>query len=339
MKRIIFSESDLLHIWQKVEDMDSEVLVTIGLLVYNHEAYIEDCLKSLLQQDYSNVELIILDDASTDRTRERINALHGELQAKFPKVKLIYHEKNCGNIPHNVNELVRHATGVYYRHAAGDDIMSPNCISSMAKCLQKHPGVSVVYANGYIINDSFKLGDPTGRKRLLPRKPVNDTCENTFRKLMLENWIPSPCAMFRRRIFDEYGLYDESIPYEDYEYWLRISRTEKIHYLDQELVYYRRSENSLSNYFGKNAKRKIKTSMMSDQMTIQKYLHCLSVEDRKKTVDAYYDKYYRMSYSANFYRGFFAAAYKYKKNNPKVNLDFRSMLLNMILHSINGARW
>lgn len=216
--------------------------------------------------------------------------------------------------------------------------MCHDCISSMAKCLQMHSEVSVVYSNGYVISDSFKLGDPAVRKKLLPRKPVNDTCENTFRKLMLENWIPSPCAMFRRRIFTDYGLYDENIPYEDYEYWLRISRTEKIYYLDQELVYYRRSEDSLSNYSGKNAKRKIKTSMMSDQMTIQKYLRYLPAEDRRKTVDAYYDKYYRMSYSANFYRGFFAAAYKYKKNNPKGNLDFRSMLLNMILHSINGTR-
>lgn len=315
-----------------------EPLVSIGLLTYNHEVYIEDCLTGFLQQDYTNIELIILDDASTDRTRERIDALYDKLREKFPKVVLIYHEKNCGNIPHNVNELVRHATGEYYRHFAGDDIMCPNCISSLVKCLQMHPDVSVVYSNGYVINDSFKLGDTAVRQKLLPRKPVNDTCENTFRKLMLENWLPSPCAMFRRRVFDKHGLYDESIPYEDYEYWLRISRTEKLYYLDQELVYYRRSEASLSNYSGKNAKKKIKTSMLSDRMTIQKYMRYLPAEDRKKTVAAYYDKYYRMSYSANFYRGFLAAAYKYKKFDFEVYLDFRSMLSNMILNSINGTR-
>lgn len=56
--------------------MDNEALVSIGLMVYNHETFIEDCLKSLLHQDYSNVELIILDDASTDRTREWIDALY-----------------------------------------------------------------------------------------------------------------------------------------------------------------------------------------------------------------------------------------------------------------------
>ena len=318
--------------------MRNEALVSIGLMVYNHEAFIEDCLKSLLQQDYPNMELIILDDASTDRSREIISRYCDKLREKFCHVIFLYHERNCGKIPRNMNELNERARGEFYKGFSGDDIMHPACISGLAACLKVHPEVSVAYSNGYVINDSFNLGDPPVREKILPRKPINDTCENTFRKLMLENWIPSPCAMFQRRVFREHGLYDESIPYEDYEYWLRISRAEKIYYLDQELVYYRRTEDSLSNYFGKNAKKKIKTSMRSDRMTIQKYLQYLPAEDRKKTVDAYYEKYYRTSYSANFYRGFFAAAYKYKKNNPGSYLDFRAMLFNMILHSINRTR-
>ena len=76
--------------------MRNEALVSIGLMVYNHEAFIEDCLKSLLQQDYPNMELIILDDASTDRSREIISRYCDKLREKFCHVIFLYHERNCG---------------------------------------------------------------------------------------------------------------------------------------------------------------------------------------------------------------------------------------------------
>lgn len=78
--------------------MTDKTLVSIGLLVYNHEAYIEDCLNSILQQDYFNMELIILDDASTDRSREIIHAYYEKLKKKFQRVVLIYHKKNTGKV-------------------------------------------------------------------------------------------------------------------------------------------------------------------------------------------------------------------------------------------------
>ena len=72
--------------------MRNEALVSIGLMVYNHEAFIEDCLKSLLQQDYPNMELIILDDASTDRSREIISRYCDifSLTGGSPKLKLSF---------------------------------------------------------------------------------------------------------------------------------------------------------------------------------------------------------------------------------------------------------
>lgn len=313
-----------------------EPLVSIGLLTYNHEAYIEDCIAGLLQQDYVNIELIILDDASTDRTRERIDTFYERIKERFRNITLIYHKENCGNIPHNVNELVMHAKGEYYRHFAGDDIMCSNCISSLVNCMQMHPEVSVVYSNGYIINDSFKLGDREKKQKILPQKSFNDTCENTFRKLMFGNGIPSPTAMFRKSVFEKYGPYDETIPYEDYEYWLRISRREQFFYLDKDLVYYRKSENSMTDYWGKAGKNRVKKSMLSDQMTIQKYMCYLSAEDRKRAIALYYQRYYQLSYATNFYRGFFATAYKIRKLGIDFNLDFWNMFRRMIVCTLDA---
>lgn len=314
--------------------MTDKTLVSIGLLVYNHEAYIEDCLNSILQQDYFNMELIILDDASTDRSREIIHAYYEKLKKKFQRVVRIYHKKNTGKVTTNVNEQIRNARGYFFKGVSGDDMMMPRCISSMVKCMQDDPDIAVVYSNGYIVDDDFKLGERVARKKLLPQKPVNDVGENVFRKLMIRDWIPAPAVMFRKNVFDKYGLHDESIPYEDYEYWLRISRKEKLYYLDQELVLYRRAEDSMSNFLGKNGKKKLKTAMRSDQMTIQKYLRYLPERDRKQTITSFYRYYYERSYDAIFYRGFFAAAYRSKKYNPGIRLDFWPMFLHMFL-----ARW
>lgn len=316
--------------------MSERALVSIGLMVYNHEAYIEDCINGILQQDYPYIELIILDDASTDRSREIISRYYEELKRKFSRVFFIYHKDNCGNIPRNVNELIRQAQGKFYKGFAGDDIMRPTCISSLVKCMEMHPEVSVVYSNGHFIDDSFKLEEhsKTGLK-IFMQKPINDTCENTFRKLMFGIGPSSPGAMFRRVVYERYGLHDESIPYEDYEYWLRICRKERIFYLDENLIYYRKSTNSLTNYQGSAGKRKIEKSMLSDHMTIQRYLRYLPSVDRKRAIALYYQKYYQLSYEANFYRGFIVTAYKIRRLGVDFPLDFWNRFCQMVIGTIN----
>lgn len=308
-----------------------EPLVSIDLLTFNHEAYIEDCIAGLLAQDYPNMELIILDDASTDRTRECIDALYDKLTAKFHNVTLIYHKNNCGSVPHNVNEMLQYAKGEYSKNFSGDDIMCSQYISRLVKCMQEHPDVSVVYSNGYVVNDSFKWGNRAGRQKLLSSKPADDTCEEMFRKLMFGiNALPAPSAMVRRKIYEKYGPYDETIPYEDYEYWLRISREEKFYYLDENLIYYRRAENSMTNYGGKDIKNKVKKTMLSDHMTIQKHLKYLTPGERKQAIAFYYQRLYQLSYRTRFYRGFIVTAYKIKNKRIDYTLDFKNKLCRMI---------
>lgn len=316
--------------------MGNKDLVSIGVLVYNHGLYIEDCLTSLLQQDYPYMELIILDDASTDNSREIIANYYEKLKHRFKNVIFIRHKRNCGIIPRNMNELLKYVQGDFCKWFSGDDIMCPQCISSLVNCMYMHPEASVIYSNGYVINDKFKVGNSIiNRRKILLSKPISDTCMNTFRRLMCGNMIPAPGAMFRRSVFMEYGSYDEMIPYEDYEYWIRISRKERFYYLDENLFYYRRTENSLTGYLGKSGKNKVKTSMLSDRMTIQKYLKYLSAEDRKHAIASYYQKYYQMSYDINFYRGFIVTAYRIKKLDIGVSLDFFNMISQMIINTLD----
>ena len=77
-------------------------LVSVGVMTYNHERYIKDCLESLAEQTYKNKELVILDDASTDKTSEIIKSMMGYLESSFKRVEFIQNETNCGNIPRNM---------------------------------------------------------------------------------------------------------------------------------------------------------------------------------------------------------------------------------------------
>ena len=112
---------------------DNMPLVSIILLTYNHAQYIEDNILGLLEQDYSNVELIILDDASRDRTVEIIKCYHKELIEKFKRVEFFENKTNSGNIPYNINCMLKKTYGKYCKLISGDDIMASNCISKLVK--------------------------------------------------------------------------------------------------------------------------------------------------------------------------------------------------------------
>ena len=104
-------------------------LVSIVLLTYNHERYIGDCLQSILEQDYGKIELLMLDDASKDKTVAIIESYFEALREKCDYVLFIKNKKNKGNIPFNMNRLLKKSRGSYCKMLGGDDILEHNCIS------------------------------------------------------------------------------------------------------------------------------------------------------------------------------------------------------------------
>ncbi len=291
-------------------------LVSIALLAYNHEQYIEDNLLGLLKQDYPNMELIILDDASGDRTVEIIESWMEKLKEKFGKVVFFKNKKNSGNIPYNVNRMLKEAEGVFCKSISGDDIMADNCIAKLVQCLIDNPQCSVAYSNQYIVGDDYKRGDEihSSNQFYIHRKSEIET-KDLFRKLMFGNCIAAPSAMIKREVFEKLGFYDESMIYEDYEFWIRVAYHGGLfYYLNECLVYYRRGNSSLTNYSSEESKRKIRTSMAAVGKTLKKYFHYLSKEDQKKCKELYYRSHLELCRDAKFWRGTFAILYQMKRN-------------------------
>lgn len=125
-------------------------LVSIGLPVYNGERYLRRALNSLLAQDYSNFQLLISDNASTDRTRE----ICEEYAARDSRVSLNVNETNIGLVA-NFQLVLERARGQYFMWAAHDDVWTNTFIGSMIQELETHPDAAVamsavqrVYENG-----------------------------------------------------------------------------------------------------------------------------------------------------------------------------------------------
>ncbi len=297
--------------------MKDSPLVSIALLTYNHEKYIKDCLTSILEQSYTNLEVVILDDASNDKTVLFIESYLEILRKKYKNIFFLKNRTNKGNIPHNMNCILRKCNGVYCKMLSGDDILNYNCISKLVECLLNYPQCSVIYSNGFIVHDNYRRKDIIEKtKNLYTYRKSEIESQDLFKKLMFSNHIMAPSVLIKKDILKTYGFLDESISYEDYEYWLRLSsQNVKFYYLNECLVYYRRTVNSLTNFSKGKINRKIKIGMISDRKTLNKYLKYLSKEEQIKCIKFYYYKYLKICWEEKYLLGIIKILWKLKEKN------------------------
>lgn len=228
-------------------------LVSIGVITYQAAPYIRDCIKGILSQTYPNLELVILDDASTDRTLSIIELFMKKLKQKCVRVEIIRHNVNSGNIPYNCNELVRKCEGDYIKFCAGDDALSPCCIEELVEFLEKNKDCVAAYSNGYVVPNSWHTGR-AGKYPLLFPQSYEHPSEDLFERLLYGNFVQAAGTIHRRFIFEKYGYYDETLLYEDWDLWLRLAMNHvRIAYVDKVLVYYRNSVTGIT----RNSSRKV----------------------------------------------------------------------------------
>ena len=126
--------------------MNKEPLVTIGIPCYNVGRFIALSIRSVLMQTYTNFELIITDDGSTDNTVDEIRKFNDS------RIKLSVDGENCG-ISYRLNQQIDMAKGNIFIRMDGDDIMFPNRVEEQVKYLQEHPNVDVIGAGAVIIDE------------------------------------------------------------------------------------------------------------------------------------------------------------------------------------------
>jgi glycosyltransferase involved in cell wall biosynthesis len=150
--------------------------VSVGLPVFNGERYLAEALDSILAQTYSDFELIISDNASTDRTPEICEAYAAR------DLRIQYHRSatNLGASP-NFNRVFELSSGEYFKWAAHDDVIAPDFLLQCVAALDQNPDVVLCYPRARLIDErGVRLGDYNPRPDTFSSKP-----QERFRNLIL----------------------------------------------------------------------------------------------------------------------------------------------------------
>ena len=173
-------------------------LVSIVTCSFNNADFILETLDSIKAQTYANIELVIVDDCSTDNSV----AIIEEWLKTYPgKYKFIRHETNLGgSVPYNVG--LKNATGKYYAAVDTDDALMPEKIERQVAILESAgENVAAVYSNAYVIDVKSEPVDGlfAGRHRQFEVLPTG----NIYNELLQGNFIPVMSLLVRRKVFDE----------------------------------------------------------------------------------------------------------------------------------------
>ncbi len=213
-------------------------LVSILVNAYNAERYIAEALDSALAQVYKNIEVIVLDDHSTDRT----SAIVQEYAAKDERVHYLKPQKRVGLVEGR-NELLRVSRGEYLTYLDADDVYMPDKVEQEVDFLATHPEYALVYCNIIFFFDG--VPEKTYRHRY-----TFYSGEDIFPHLLEKMFIANTSTMFRREVYDRLGGYRTDLGLvEDWEYFLRLTYAGyQVAFLDGDLVRYRLRWDSHTNF-------------------------------------------------------------------------------------------
>lgn len=203
-------------------------LVSVICLCYNHRRFVEQALESVLNQTYTNVELVVVDDFSTDGSVEVIR----RFIQKYPQVSFLALEKNLGNC-RAFNKGYDQSKGEFIIDLAADDLLGPDRIEKgVASFLKNGERMGIHFSDAEIINEDGML-----KGYHSDRFPHNSVPQgNIYKQVLSRYFINSPTMMFRREVFEKLGGYDESLTYEDFDFWVRSSRYFEYYYSPEALV-------------------------------------------------------------------------------------------------------
>lgn len=197
---------------------DTQPLVSVITVCYNHSRFVVECLESIRQQTYQDVQLIIIDDCSKDNS---VALIRDWIKTHKVKCVFIAHTKNKG-LCKTLNEALNYADGKYISMIATDDVWMLDKIENQVEQMEKLPeDVGVLYSDALQIDEE---GTEFPNRFLESHLNICDTPGGNISEILAcGNFIPAMTTLIRKACYDTVGKYDEALCYEDWDMWLRIS--------------------------------------------------------------------------------------------------------------------
>jgi glycosyltransferase involved in cell wall biosynthesis len=213
--------------------MEKSVKVSVIVTAHNYGKYLPECLESVVRQNYSDYELIVVNDGSTDNTSSILDHYRGQYPDKIQTIEL-----DGAGLATACNTGIKASKGEYIIRLDADDYFDENILLVESNVLDNDPNIHMVYPDYYQINkygeliDSFRLSKVNDEVKLLDRSPL------------------AAGAMYRRYSYDAIGGYNEKLRYqEDYDFWIRFIDKFNVYNVNLPLMYYRKHGQSMSNNF------------------------------------------------------------------------------------------
>lgn len=218
--------------------------ISVVLPTYNGEQYLAQSIQSVLDQTYQNLELIIVDDCSTDGTP----AIIRRFAERDSRIRVIHNRENQ-KLPRSLNIGFRQAAGEYFTWTSDDNRYKPKALECMFERLEAETGAGLVYCDMDFID---REGNRTGSLLSDAGDVYHINCIGA-------------CFLYRREVAERVGEYDPSMfLVEDYDYWLRIARQFPIIHIPGCFYEYRRHEASLSERKAVSVRRQLNKLRMRE---------------------------------------------------------------------------
>lgn len=228
--------------------MQDNPLVSVIIPAYNHELYIEEALQSVIDQTYPNIELIVINDGSTDGTAKVIT----DFISRHQNHNIQFINKQNEGVCKTLNKGLEMSTGEYVAFLASDDLWLSDRVSIQVRFLEKNENIGMVFSDAWFLRfttktdikwSNYKPGISSYFKNGIQN-------EDMYILLLTHAIIPALTVMIRKQILKEVGFFDENLVYEDYDMWLRIAMQYPLGYINQPLAFYRMHGTNISNNTG-----------------------------------------------------------------------------------------
>lgn len=219
-------------------------LVTVVMPVYNVERYIEPCVNSVLQQTYQNIEIIIVDDATPDKSIEKISHINDE------RIRVVTQENR--GLAGARNTGIRESSGKYVAFLDSDDFWHPDKISQHVQKLESNPDIGVSFSASQFVDEAGNntnriqqplIKDNFSASQIFCRNPIGNGSAPVIRKSILDT------IEFYESDRNHSQYFNENLRQsEDIACWVRIALLTQcqFNYIDQPLTYYRLNGGGLS---------------------------------------------------------------------------------------------
>lgn len=244
-------------------------LVSVIITAYNRENFIIDAIDSVIAQTYKNWELIIIDDGSTDNTKEII-------EKHLESEKISYYYQSNQKQASALNAGLKYARGDWIAFLDSDNIWLPDRLTLGINCSLSNSGMGLIYGDIYTINEvGVRVSD----------KNMKRYTGNVTARLLFDNFITFNTALIRKDILEKIGGFNVDLDRApDYDCWLRISTMTKVFYISEYLAEYRVMDDQISS--DKNSR------FDNNEKTIKRFLHnypdTVTITEKKKGLSAFY---------------------------------------------------